>query len=185
MRIAAQDSGFTLVELLIAVSLISIMTGVMLPGFSNYIEGQNIRQAQEQVKNDLRSAQNKALTGVRATEVGVEYWGIRFNDNSENYTTFSTATVTDCENMNNTRTSEKMMGDAIIRNGDKCVLFSIRNGDTFFINGTSGAAVSCNDGDANSCMVSVGASGDSGNECFGVKVNSVGLIRKVSDVQCE
>ena len=63
MRKAALYYGFTMIELLIVVAIMSILTGAILPGFNSYVTNQNLRQAQEQIKNDLRSTQIKALAG--------------------------------------------------------------------------------------------------------------------------
>ena len=55
--------GFTLIELLIVVTIMAVLTGALIPSFSKYIDNQNVRQALEQVKDDLRNTQNNALTG--------------------------------------------------------------------------------------------------------------------------
>ena len=83
MSSAQKLEGFTLIELLIVVSIITILSGVMLPGFSNYISGQSRRQAIEQVEDDLRTLENKALAGDSVLDVlpnGLQplYWGGRF-----------------------------------------------------------------------------------------------------------
>ena len=76
----AAQKAFTLIELLIVVSLITIITGALLPSFNNYIDAQNVKQAQEQVEDELRTLQNKALNGENASvELAsgqVEYWGV-------------------------------------------------------------------------------------------------------------
>lgn len=45
------------------VSIIAIIGGGIIPSFSQYLNDQNLKQAQEQLKSDLRTIQNKALTG--------------------------------------------------------------------------------------------------------------------------
>ena len=58
------SKGFTLVELMIVVGILAIVSGIMIPSFSTYTRNQTLKQAQENLKSDLRSAQNKALTGT-------------------------------------------------------------------------------------------------------------------------
>jgi len=68
--------GFTLVELLITITLIVALVGFSIPSFTNFTRGQNLRQAVKQLKTDLRSAQNKAVNGVdRSNKEG---WGVSF-----------------------------------------------------------------------------------------------------------
>jgi len=163
------DNGFTLVELLIVVSIIIVMSSFLIPGFTNYIDSQNIIQAKETLKSDLRTVQNRALTGESSSDPNVEYWGIRFpSDNATQYNTFKSLenTATACNNATSTKTSEILPGGTVVRDaGGACVFFSIRNGDANVVN------------KANNTF-GLGYSGDS--PCQGVEVNSAGLIRGVN-----
>jgi type II secretory pathway pseudopilin PulG len=66
--------SFTLIELLMAVSIMVIIAGVTIPSFTGYMKGQTLRNAQEQFKSDLRSVQNLALTGSKY-ETSVTFGG--------------------------------------------------------------------------------------------------------------
>lgn len=165
-------SGFTLIELLIVVSMITILSGFMIPGFSNYLNTQNIRQAQEILKSDLRTIQNKALTGVSAGSG--EYWGLKINsDNAPFYYYFVSGgnDQTACNGAPTTERSTQLPGDVVITNGSTatCVFFSFKNGD---------AAV-------------VGAEGNTikvgyitSTTCSGVTINDYGLIYSVDELAC-
>lgn len=82
--------GFTLIELLMVVSVITIITGMAIPSFSAYLKNQNLKSAQEQFKNDLRSAQNKSLTGSLSDQTvsygiysgKVKYWVVKWFSNT-------------------------------------------------------------------------------------------------------
>ncbi len=88
-----KNSAFTLVEVLITVGIMILISGALIPSFSSYIKNQNLVQAQEYVKSDLRSVQNKALTGVGASMATYSgYWGVKFVGGSSTYYYFITST---------------------------------------------------------------------------------------------
>lgn len=86
------NKGFTLVELMIVVGILAIVSGIMIPSFSTYTRNQTLKQAQENLKSDLRSAQNKALTGTGSDTLingnPVLYWAIYFTDATGSDTTY-------------------------------------------------------------------------------------------------
>jgi prepilin-type N-terminal cleavage/methylation domain-containing protein len=79
--------GFTLVEVFVVVGVLSIMTVAITPSFTSYLRAQKMKQLQENIKSELRSLQNKALTGV-GNAAGVRYWGIRFSSNTHGYSSY-------------------------------------------------------------------------------------------------
>lgn len=123
-------SGFTIIELLVAVSIITILSGALIPGFTNYSKNQNLRQAQEQVKNDLRTAQANALTGTNASPT-LKHWGIRFTQNSGTYEYFTSENTTDCGNglYYANKTTQPLAAGIVVRSPSGCVYFSFANGD--------------------------------------------------------
>ncbi len=148
---ARNTFGFTLIELLVVISLMAIITGAIIPSFNTYIKNQNALQAVEQVKNDLRTVQNRALTGEDSNtdlnspnKVYPLYWGIRFVNNTANYTYFVSTTASGClPAVSSTRgTSRKLPGGLVVKNssGDKCIFFSNKNGDGSF-SGTGAATI--------------------------------------------
>lgn len=167
MPSTASKNGFTLVELLLVVSIIAVLSSFLIPGFSNYIDNQNVLQASEILKSDLRSAQSKALTGVGAYSSGILYWGIKIpSDNATSYIFFnSTANdATACTNAVADTTSENLPGGVVIKGANgACIFFSVENGNANFVNTTGSLDVG---------RVSEAA-------CFAVAVNSVGMIRGV------
>lgn len=170
MKTPVRFRAFTLIELLIVVSILAILSAFLIPGFSNYLDTQNIKQAQEQVKSDLRTAQNRALNGVGSAPT-VNYWGIRNGGaNSSRYYFFTSgqADLTTCNAVGTgLETSMKLPGGAVIKNDAFCVFFSFDNGDAVFVgNGISGSEF----------QITLGYSDSTGNECFKVILNSGGLI---------
>ena len=131
------ENGFTLIELLISISIIVIVTGALVPSFSNYIRTQNLRQAQEQLRSDLRSIQNKALTGTLSSETfsgnPIKYWGVRFAKNSGTYDFFVASALscpTTLPGLQN-QGSGKFNSGIVIKNnisGYECLFFNISDG---------------------------------------------------------
>lgn len=62
--------GFTLIELLVALSIASIILGLSITSFADFQSGQELRQAAETLKTNLRLAQNQALSGVKNCSSG-------------------------------------------------------------------------------------------------------------------
>lgn len=180
--------GFTLIELLVVVSLIAILTGFLVPGFNTYSENQSRTQAQEQVKSDLRSVQNNALSGV-GSDGTYTHWGIRFYDNAKNYSYFkATGTNYSANCLNTTEpvtNGSNLPRNILIRNGPICVFFSYENGDVTFNDG-SGAAdgFQCNNANPTNCVITVGFSDNT--SCEAIELNTAGLIRaRSAEVSCE
>lgn len=121
--------AFTLLELLVVVSILTVMTGVLIPNFNNYINSQSLRQAQEAVKNDLRTAQNRALTGAES-DLGIAYWGIRLNNGADQYD-FVKSVNFDCSFATDSTISDRLPGGTTIAASSSpiCVFFSMANGD--------------------------------------------------------
>jgi len=169
------SAGFTLIELLIVVSMITVLSGLMIPGFTNYLNNQNIRQAQERLKSDLRTIQNKALTGV-GLRTGVEYWGLKINsDNADHYYYFTSSNddAGACNAAPITERSEKLPGAVVITNGTSatCVFFSFNSGDATVVNaGTGGRTIKV---------------GYAGGNCSGVTINPFGLIYAEDVALCD
>ncbi len=67
--------GFTLIELLIVIAIIGVLSAISIPSFSTFTTNQRLSQAAKQVKQDLRSAQNRAINNVDG-----KAWRIDFAD---------------------------------------------------------------------------------------------------------
>ncbi len=78
-----RQKGFTLIELLITLAVMGILTAAALASFSEILNEQKRTQAAAQVKNDLRSAQNRALSGI--DQENYSGWGLRFTVGSNTY----------------------------------------------------------------------------------------------------
>lgn len=168
MKVSARNhNGFTLIEMLIAISIIALLTGILVPSFTRYSKTQNLRQAREKLKSDLRTAQNNAMTGANSTTV--DYWGIMFLEGSTTYSLFRSVNTSDCSAVDIVRTTmgalpnsiETLFGVA----GNQCVYFAESTGDA---SGTTN--------------INVGYS--SPDECIQVDVAANGLITSSDITTC-
>ena len=127
------SKAFTLVELMISITIITIISASIIPAFSRYIRNQNLKQAQEQLKSDLRNIQNKALTGSLSDQFingnsKMKYWGVKFTQGFQSYEFFISALDTDCTvPMLSQGTNSFSDGIKSLSNSG-CMFFSISNG---------------------------------------------------------
>lgn len=87
-RLTILDSpGFTLIELMISISIIAILTIAAIPSFSDFSKSQNLTQTFKTLKSDLRIAQSHSLSGV--TSAGnSKAWGVYLVQDAQTYTIF-------------------------------------------------------------------------------------------------
>lgn len=58
-------AGFTLIEILIAISIVALVGGLVLANYTRYNKNQQLKQAALTLKSNLRLAQSKATTGQK------------------------------------------------------------------------------------------------------------------------
>lgn len=132
------QTGFTLLELMVVIAIIATITGMAIPSFNSYINNQNLRQAQDQIKSDIRGVQIRALNGVKQNLASPTYWGIAFQKEIGRYSYFVTDVAapnldalctTVIGNMSGYERSETLPADIQIADDDICIFFSFEDGD--------------------------------------------------------
>ncbi len=83
-----RKSGFTLIEILVVVSVIVILFSIGLAQYMKFNRQQILEQAALELKTDLTNAQSKALSGKKKCTEGV-FDGILVEFNTDNYTLYS------------------------------------------------------------------------------------------------
>jgi len=141
MKLPKYSNGFTLVEIIVVVSIIAIISGGIVPSFFRYIDNQNLKQAKEQLKSDLRTIQNRALTGALSDYVfyvggkkePVRYWAVYFQNDNGTYSVSITSRNSVCppspssnQATYNLPNNMKYYGGGVSK---LCLFFSIKNGD--------------------------------------------------------
>lgn len=66
-----KHSGFTLIELIIALSIIGLLSTLGLAYYQDFNRRQIVVQVAKDLKNNLRLAQSKALTGEKDCAIGI------------------------------------------------------------------------------------------------------------------
>lgn len=62
--------GFTIIELLVAMSITLLLAGGVVAAFNNFNDNQRVQQGAITLKSNLRFAQNKAISGEKPTGCG-------------------------------------------------------------------------------------------------------------------
>jgi prepilin-type N-terminal cleavage/methylation domain-containing protein len=142
MKLPKYSNGFTLVEIIVVVSIIAIISGGIVPSFFRYIDNQNLKQAKEQLRSDLRTIQNRALTGALSDymfDMGFEggpdepakYWGVYFQNGNGTYSSFITSRNSSCPPSPISTQAYYTLPSNMKYYGVSrlCLFFSIKNGD--------------------------------------------------------
>lgn len=80
--------GFTLVELLVAITIMSLLMTFGIASYNNFARSQTLRNAALELKTNLRFAQNQALAGVKDSSCGTNElvgWYMHFTVSSSSY----------------------------------------------------------------------------------------------------
>jgi prepilin-type N-terminal cleavage/methylation domain-containing protein len=174
MILPTKKTGFTLIELLLVVTIISIITVGIIPGFSNYIKNQNLKQAQEQIKSDLRSTQNKSLTGSLSDQLvggtAMKFWGMKFTNENSEYIYFISTVDTSCPV---TLVAPALQGKGKLANG--LVIKGLTTSGCLFFSVQDGGITSIGFGSDEERFVSVGYPNPS-LDVKKIRFNSTGLI---------
>lgn len=59
------NSGFTLIELLVVMGIIALLVGIGIANYQNFNRNQILSQAAQNLRSNLRDAQNRALSGEK------------------------------------------------------------------------------------------------------------------------
>ena len=132
-----KHTAFTLVEMLVSVSIILIVSAITIPSFSAYLGTQYVKQAQELLKSDLRNIQNKALTGsgsdLSVAGAPATKWFVKLDPSSSTYTFYlssDTSTASSCPD----QAKSTSKGTSILNNKmvfvdsvSRCVIFEFAN----------------------------------------------------------
>ncbi|MEA2065411.1 MAG: prepilin-type N-terminal cleavage/methylation domain-containing protein [Patescibacteria group bacterium] len=84
------NKGFSVVELLTAISILAIITSFSVINFNTWKKNENLRQSGRELANNIRNAQTKSLSGEMFNGISPSGYGIYFsNASSSSYVLFA------------------------------------------------------------------------------------------------
>lgn len=75
-----RHSGFTLVELLVVITIMAIIGTVTLVNYGDFGEDQNLKSAVLDVQSQLRAAQTNATTNLKCNTQSNAVWQVEYNN---------------------------------------------------------------------------------------------------------
>lgn len=76
--------GFTLIEILVSISIVSLLTGLTIAGYGTFNKKQTVKTAAYQLASNLRLAQQKAISGEKPSGCtgNLQSWQINITANN-------------------------------------------------------------------------------------------------------
>jgi prepilin-type N-terminal cleavage/methylation domain-containing protein len=87
------QSGFTLIEILITLAIFSLVAAVALPNLRNFNASQELDNGSSNLVQILKQARSSAVSGVRCHNVASLSWNVEFT--SDKYRVFAKCTATE------------------------------------------------------------------------------------------
>ena len=156
------NKGFTLVEVLIAVGVLSVASFAFMPSFTSSLNEKKLQQSVDAVRDATATARNRALTEVGSpgadTTQKYKYSGVRFENGSGTYLQFRSETASKevCANpggvANAVVDSTKMLPNGVVarikvapvNESPLCVFFKFQTAETVTTKGPNDAVTCSN-----------------------------------------
>ncbi len=87
----SSKNGFTLFELIVVMAIISIMSAVVISGYSSQRDSKALSLGENQITNDIRIVQSRSynILSTNGTSFPKGGYGIKFTKDSDKYTVFA------------------------------------------------------------------------------------------------
>lgn len=94
--------GFSLIEILVAVGIISLIAAAAIPNIRKFSSDQDIQKTKADIKNSLEKALSSARSGVKCSgNRGSVSWTVNFNQNKYSISALCTDQQKDAEALTN------------------------------------------------------------------------------------
>ncbi len=70
------DKGFTIVEILVVITLMAVAAVIVVPNFRKFNEGQDLTQAVDDFKQALRITQSSAMSSIKCSSYPASKWKV-------------------------------------------------------------------------------------------------------------
>lgn len=150
-----ENHGFTLVEVMVAVGVLSVIALAFLPSFGTSLKRKSLDQSLENTRDAISTARNKALTQISnpAEANPYKYSGVRFTYNSSKYEFFRSkeANKDICKNLESSPdvvidSSRTLPNNVVAKipqaQSPTCFFFEFGSGNPFVTKG-DGSCVQC------------------------------------------
>jgi prepilin-type N-terminal cleavage/methylation domain-containing protein len=85
-----KKAGFTLIELMVVIGIMTILTAMFLAGYRTAGKDSDLRMAAAQLMNNIRMAQSKTLGAAKYEgDVPVGGWGVYLTEDSSDYVIYA------------------------------------------------------------------------------------------------
>ncbi|MFH0937297.1 MAG: type II secretion system protein [Candidatus Daviesbacteria bacterium] len=81
--VGSRKSGFTLIELMVTISILGVLMVIVLPRIGSYQSQQTLKDAAAQLQTNLRRAQNNAASGVKCSDSPATNWILEVVDETK------------------------------------------------------------------------------------------------------
>jgi prepilin-type N-terminal cleavage/methylation domain-containing protein len=90
--------GFSLIEILIVITIIGILFSLSIPAYQNYIHEQSVIQTLNGIKTEMQTAMNKSSSGTNAHWYGLTFESATavYANNNTAYNTFEILNTEEC-----------------------------------------------------------------------------------------
>ena len=107
IRSRVQQSGFTLIEIVVTLAIIAVVFSIAANGFNRMNSGSNMTMQLESITSDIRSVATSALNSQTFQTESTVGWGIYFDGPNKEYTIFA--------DLNNNKTYENNEKYKVVR----------------------------------------------------------------------
>ncbi len=104
LPLAKINSGFTLIEILISITIIAILTAVSIPNLRRFNQGEALDTATSDLTRVLRLSQSSAMTGIKCSSSQSKNWSVSLNPTTKTYQLTAACEGTPTEETNLTDT---------------------------------------------------------------------------------
>ena len=178
--------GFTLVEILVVISIIGLIVAIAVPSLADFVRRQQLAQSSKEVLSTLRDAQSRSISSV-----GGLNWGVRLVRNQSSVELFSsTALNYDSAISKSTKQiiEDISISDLTINQNDIInVIFSVANGEVLFVDDSGsclgGSSDSSCASDPDRCLA-IGLNLRNSSDKRYVKVNERNIFENDALVHC-